>query len=86
LTVLAEQLGVQPNSVQWLPSERNKRARNLKNAIYGLPGNAIVVCVVGKVGHDVSGEVKTYASKRSLTLVEARFASQVLGGLADLLI
>jgi hypothetical protein len=77
-------LGVPVEAVRWIPSEKNKRARNLKSVIRGLPSNAIVVCVVGKVGHDVSGEVKDYAEDRSLVHVASRYSSQIVDDLKDL--
>ncbi|GGD89632.1 hypothetical protein [Microbacterium murale] len=75
---------VPPGDVRWIPSEKNKRARNLKSVIQGLPSNAVVVCVVGKVGHDVSGEVKDYTRGQSLHLCESRFATQIVDDLTAL--
>lgn len=85
--VIAEleyELGVTSGNVRWVPSEKNKRARNLKSIIRGLPAGSVVVCVVGKVGHDVSGEVEGYASRCSLALCEPRYASHILDGLRGL--
>ncbi len=79
-----EHLGVEEELVRWIPSEKNKRARNLKDMIRGLPGNSIVICIVGKVGHDVSGEVKDNASRKGIILLEPRFASQIVDGLSEL--
>lgn len=78
---LGHELGIQEDLVRWIPSEKNKRARNLKDVIGGLPADAIVVCIVGKVGHDVSGEVKDNTQRRAVLLCESRFSSQIVDDL-----
>jgi hypothetical protein len=84
VAALDAMLGIDEARVQWIPSEKNKRARNLKKVIGGLPATAVVVCIVGKVGHDVSGEVKDNCSRRGLVLVDSRFASQIADDLRAL--
>lgn len=84
IRALNDWFAVPTADVRWLPSEKSKRARNLKSVIQGLPGNAIVICVVGKVGHDVSGEVKDYTGRRAVLLCESRFASQIIDDLIAL--
>lgn len=84
IRALSEHLSLATDDVRWLPSEKGKRARNLKNVIQGLPSTSVVVCIVGKVGHDVSGEVKDYTGRQALVLCESRFASQILDDLTAL--
>ncbi|KAA9085419.1 DUF2325 domain-containing protein [Microbacterium radiodurans] len=84
IRALGDELGIKQELVRWVPSEKNKRARNLKDVIGGLPVDAIVVCVVGKVGHDVSGEVKDNTQRRAVLLCESRFSSQILDDLRGL--
>lgn len=81
---MAAELGIPAEKVEWIPSEKNKRARNLKATIGGLPPKAIVVCIVGKVGHDVSGDVEKYSSRDGITLRAPRFASHVVDDLRKL--
>ncbi|MFP1601898.1 hypothetical protein ACLD0U_04310 [Microbacterium sp. 2216-1] len=81
---LESELGVTAERLRWIKSEKNKRARNLKDTIQGLPSDAVVVCVTGKVGHDVSGEVKKYSARNGLILCESRFASQIVANLEAL--
>lgn len=81
---MTEQLGIPADRINWIASEKNKRARNLKATIGGLPKRSIVVCVVGKVGHDVSGDVEKHSNRDGITLRVPRFASQIVDDLITL--
>lgn len=81
---MSEQLGIPAGHINWMASEKNKRARNLKATINGLPKGSIVVCVVGKVGHDVSGDVEKHSNRDGITLREPRFASHIVDDLIAL--
>ncbi|MFF2050326.1 hypothetical protein ACFVU2_01875 [Leifsonia sp. NPDC058194] len=74
---LGEVLGIEGSSVTWVASERHKKAGNLKATIYGMSDADIIICIVGKVGHDVSGQMDTHCSKKGYVLHSVRFASHV---------
>lgn len=84
IEALNSSLGIQSSSVTWLASERHKKATNLKAVIDGMIKADFVICVVGKVGHDVSGQMKIHCDRNSFTLHTVRFASHIRGYLEGL--
>ncbi len=81
---LVDEVGVDRGHLEWLPSERNKKARNIDAKIGGLPKNAVVICLWGKVGHDVSGKVESACKKGNLTMHLVEYATHLREYLSDL--
>jgi hypothetical protein len=84
LAALGQELAINLKRVQWIPSEYNKKATNLKAVIGGLDVEDIVICVAGKVGHDVSGQMESACKTQKVTLHKVRSSSNILQYLDEL--
>lgn len=81
---LFQEVGLDASRFTWVPSERRKKASNIDALIGGLTADAVVICIVGKVGHDVSGKMAMACKRNDLKLHQVESSSHLHGYLSVL--
>jgi hypothetical protein len=84
ISAMARELVIPLAQIRWIPSEKNKKATNLNAVIGGLGSDDLVICITGKVGHDVSGQMAKACERKKFTLHRVQYSSRVLEYLWDL--
>lgn len=74
---LVAELGINVKDFRWIESERHKKASNLPAIVRGCDSDHIVICITGKVGHDVSGILQSECDKRGISYRYVEYASEL---------
>lgn len=86
LRAILSEFDIPGKSLSWEASEYNKSPRNLDDQIAGLASQtgAVVISIVGKMGHSTSGKIKTNCGKAQVALIELESSAQIVEALRRL--
>ncbi|MBF6445553.1 hypothetical protein IU434_26470 [Nocardia farcinica] len=82
LKSIMDTTGLPARSVDWIPSERSQKPRDLDKKWDCLePGRDITICVTGRIGHAQSNAARAAAKKAGVPYLPIEQANDIPGGL-----